>query len=196
MHVLLIALYSYLLGALPSAYLIGKFKHVDITSEGSGNIGGTNAYRVLGAKLGVLVALMDVGKVIAALLITMNWWGGEALAVATSALFAVVGHNWSVYVGFRGGKGIAVSIGTYVFLFPGLGLVGLLIALFNVIVTKYVSLGSLNFVAAMTALLWTVPGYALEYRILSVLLMAMAVYRHRSNITRLREGSERRFGQS
>jgi len=142
------AIYSYLLGAIPSAYIIGKFQGKDITSEGSGNIGGTNAYRVLGAKLGILVALMDVGKVLLALTITRIWLGSDA-AMSASALAAVIGHNWSVYVKFRGGKGIAVSIGTYLYLFPALAGLALLVALFNVVVTKYVSLGSINFIMTM-----------------------------------------------
>ncbi len=111
MQYAVVAIYSYLLGAIPSAYTIGKFRGKDITSEGSGNIGGTNAYRVLGARLGVLVALMDVGKVILALTVTRAWLGTDA-ATFTAALAAVIGHNWSIYVGFRGGKGIAVSVGT------------------------------------------------------------------------------------
>lgn len=193
MEMIISFVYSYLLGAIPSAYVIGKLKGLDITSKGSGNIGGTNAYRVLGAKLGILVALMDVGKVLLALILTRCLYGSD-ITMALAALGAVTGHNWSVYVGFRGGKGIAVSIGTYIYLFPVLGLLAAAIAVFNVVVTKYVSLGSLNFVAAMAVLLW-VTGQPLEFKLLSLVLLGMAVFRHRSNITRLRAGKERRFGQ-
>lgn len=193
MVLLLVFTYSYLLGAIPSAYLIGKIKGLDITSEGSGNIGGTNAYRVLGAKLGVLVALVDLGKVLVALLLTRHYFHTD-IALALTVLGAVTGHNWSIYVGFRGGKGIAVSIGAYVFLFPWLGLLAAVIAVFNVIATRYVSLGSLNFVAAMAVFLW-IADKPLEFKLIGLALLAMAIYRHRSNIVRLRAGNERRFGQ-
>lgn len=186
-------LYSYLLGAIPSAYVIGRFKGKDITNEGSGNIGGTNAYRVLGAKLGILVALMDLGKVLTALIITRIWLGHDQ-AMVLSALAAVIGHNWSVYVRFRGGKGIAVSIGTYVFLFPGLALLALAGAILNILITKYVSLGSLMFMLIM-ALLLIVSDYSLWYKGLGLILLVIAIYRHRTNITALRAGTERRFGQ-
>ncbi len=193
MELVIVFVASYLLGAIPSAYIIGKIKGIDITSEGSGNIGGTNAYRVLGAKLGVLVALMDVLKVILPLWLTKVFVAGD-VALALAALGAVTGHNWSVYVGFRGGKGIAVSIGTYVFLFPVYGLIALGFAIFNILVTRYVSLGSLNFVAVMAVLLW-VSDQPMAFKVLSLVLLAMAFYRHRSNIVRLRQGEERRFGQ-
>lgn len=193
MQYAVVAVYSYLLGAIPSAYLIGKLRGKDITSEGSGNIGGTNAYRVLGAKLGVLVALIDVGKVILALTITQSWLGTEP-AMFAAALAAVIGHNWSIYVGFRGGKGIAVSVGAYFYLFPQLAVLALLAAVFIVIVTKYVSLGSINFILTM-ALLLSVTDSGPWYKLLGILLLAIGIYRHRSNLKALRCGTERRFGQ-
>ncbi|MGI6364290.1 MAG: glycerol-3-phosphate acyltransferase [Bacillota bacterium] len=193
MQYAVVAIYSYLLGAIPSAYLIGKIRGKDITSEGSGNIGGTNAYRVLGARLGILVALMDVGKVILALTVTRAWLGGD-VAVFTAALAAVVGHNWSIYVGFRGGKGIAVSVGTYLYLFPGLAAMALVVATFNVIVTKHVSLGSLNFIMTM-ALLLMVTDNGPWFKVLGLLFLIIGFHRHRTNIKALRSGTERRFGQ-
>lgn len=187
------ALYSYLLGAIPSAYLIGKLKGKDITSEGSGNIGGTNAYRVLGARLGILVAVMDVGKVLLALIITRTWLGTDP-AVFWSVLGAVIGHNWSVYVKFKGGKGIAVTIGTYLFLFPVLAVPALLSTLFIIVITRFVSLGSLNFIMTM-AILLALSEYSLWSKALGILLLLIGIYRHRNNIKALQSGTERRFGQ-
>jgi glycerol-3-phosphate acyltransferase PlsY len=192
MHYGLVVLYSYLLGAIPSAYIIGQIKGKDITSEGSGNIGGTNAYRVLGPRLGVIVAMMDVSKVLLALIITRAWLGTEA-ALSCAVLAAVVGHNWSVYVGFRGGKGIAVSVGAYIFLFPELAALALLSAVFIVLMTKYVSLGSLNFIMTMSILL-LIKDTSLWYKGLGVLLLIIGLYRHKVNIKALRAGTERRFG--
>jgi len=193
MQYAIVAIYSYLLGAIPSAYVIGRFKGKDITSEGSGNIGGTNAYRVLGPRLGILVALMDVGKVLLALIITKYWLGTEP-AMFAAALAAVVGHNWSVYVKFKGGKGIAVTIGTYLFLFPALTGLALLVALFNVFVTKYVSLGSVNLIMTM-ALLLLVTDNGPWFKFLGVLFLIIGMYRHKSNIKSMWSGTERRFGQ-
>ncbi len=187
------AVYSYLLGAIPSAYIVGKWRGIDITGEGSGNIGGTNAYRVLGPKLGLLVAVMDVGKALLALTVTRLWLG-TVPAMFVAVLAAVIGHNWSIYVGFRGGKGIAVSIGSYFYLFPGLAGPAILAAIFNVLVTKYVSLGSLNFLLVMAVLL-TLAETAVWYKVLGILLLLIGIYRHRSNIVALRSGTERRFGQ-
>lgn len=191
MHVF-VAIYSYLLGAIPSAYMIGNKKGIDITSEGSGNIGGTNAYRVLGPRLGIIVALMDVGKVLLALIITGFLLDTDA-ARATAVLAAVIGHNWSVYVGFRGGKGIAVSIGAYLYLFPHFTVGALLAAVFIVLMTKYVSLGSLNFLMTMTTML-LVTDTSLWFKGLGILLLLIGMYRHKVNIKALRAGTERRFG--
>lgn len=193
MQYAVVTLYSYLLGAIPSAYLLGKLKGKDITSEGSGNIGGTNAYRVLGARLGVVVALMDVGKVLLALITTRLWLGNDP-AMFASVLAVVIGHNWSVYVKFKGGKGIAVSIGTYLFLFPGLASLSLLSSLFLVIITKYVSLGSLNILMTM-ALLLLVTEQSIWFKAMGILLLFIGIYRHKNNIGSLRDGTERRFGQ-
>lgn len=193
MHFAVAAIYSYLLGAIPSAYLLGKLKGKDITSEGSGNIGGTNAYRVLGAGLGIIVAAMDVGKVLLALIITRMWLGTDP-AMFAAALAAVIGHNWSVYVRFKGGKGIAVSVGTYLYLFPGLAALSLLSSVFIVLITKYVSLGSLNFIMVM-AILLLVTETSIWFKILGFLLLLIGMYRHRNNIRALRSGTERRFGQ-
>lgn len=193
MNLAIIALYSYLLGAIPSAYIIGKIKGKDITSEGSGNIGGTNAYRVLGAKLGIVVFLMDMSKVVLALLLTRNFFVWES-GLFVAALAAVVGHNWSVYVRFKGGKGIAVTIGTYFFLFPGLAALAGIVAILNVLITRFVSLGSLNFTLVMAALLFLTEQMPLA-RVMGILLLLMAIYRHRSNIRQLMTGNERRFGE-
>lgn len=193
MQYALVAAYSYLLGAVPSAYIIGKQRGKDITSEGSGNIGGTNAYRVLGPGLGVVVALMDVLKTMLTLFITRAWLPTEA-ALALAALAAVIGHNWSVYVGFKGGKGIAVSISSYVFLAPAMAFGALASAVSMVLLTKYVSLGSLNFIMTM-AIMLLISQSSPWYKGLGVLLLLIGVFRHRTNIVALRAGSERWFGK-
>lgn len=192
MRYVLVAVISYLLGAIPSAYIIGRLKGKDITSEGSGNIGGTNAYRVLGPSLGIIVALADLGKVLLALFLARHLLGTEA-ALACAVLAAVVGHNWSLYVGFRGGKGIAVSVSSYFFLFPKLAAGALAAAVILVFITKYVSLGSISFILTMAAML-LVSGASPWFKGLGILLLLIGLYRHRSNIKALRAGTERRFG--
>ena len=193
MNYALVAIYSYLLGAVPSAYIIGKLRGKDITSEGSGNIGGTNAYRVLGPWLGIIVALMDVCKTFLAIVITRAWINTDA-ALACATLAAVLGHNWSPYVGFKGGKGIAVSVSSCVFLFPQLAVGSLLAAVFIVLITKYVSLGSLTFIMTMAVLLLA-ADVSLCFKGMGILLLLIGIYRHKINIKALRAGTERRFGE-
>lgn len=192
MQYALVAAYSYLLGAIPSAYIIGHLRGKDITSEGSGNIGGTNAYRVLGPCLGIIVAAMDVGKALLALSITSSWLGTDP-ALFCATLATVIGHNWSVYVGFRGGKGIAVSISSCLYLFPKFTIGAFIAAIFIVLFTNYVSLGSLNFIMTMAVLLLT-SEVSMWYKALGVLLLIIGIYRHKTNIKALRSGTERRFG--
>ncbi len=194
MQYALVFLYSYLLGAIPSAYIIGRIRGKDITSEGSGNIGGTNAYRVLGPGLGVLVALMDVSKAFCALGITRAWLATDP-ALAVAVLAAVIGHNWSLYVGFRGGKGIAVTISSSFFLFPSLAVGALLSAVLIVLVTNYVSLGSLVYIMTLAVLL-LFSEMTPWFKGLGVLLLLIGLWRHKTNIKALRAGTERRFGKT
>ncbi|HET7629249.1 MAG TPA: glycerol-3-phosphate 1-O-acyltransferase PlsY [Bacillales bacterium] len=186
---------AYLLGAISFSYLITKLLlRDDIRKHGSGNAGATNTLRVLGVFPAVLVLLLDVFKGVLAIWIA-GWIGGGELAAAAAGLMAIVGHNWPIYYGFRGGKGVATTIGVFatLFLFPALS-VGAF-AIFLIVITRFVSLGSLCFVvlAPICALFFgDVPAV---YAYVGLIIAMLSIWRHRSNIQRLLNGTENKIGK-
>ena len=206
---LTIALIAYFLGAIPFGLIISKkLARVNIQQHGSGNIGATNVFRVLGTKYGMLTGALDAGKAVAAVLLAQLIIGDEALIVAAydihlpvaqilAALMVMVGHNWSVYIKFKGGKGVATFFGGLVTINWAVALAVLAVAAIAVVITRYVSLGSIiaslgTFVAfaALVVLGMTAPIY-LVYGLATA---ALIIYQHRSNILRLQTGTESRLG--
>jgi len=182
-------LLAYLAGAIPTAYVVGHMHKIDITRHGSGNVGGTNAFRVIGKGPGILVMAFDILKSAIPTYLAMHIQGIAPWQLLTIAAATVIGHNWSIYIGLRGGKGIACTIGVAAVLFPMVLAMALAVALLSVAITKYVSFGSLLFTALLPPLLWW-QGYTAQYLWFSAFLMVLAWYRHRSNIDRLLKGTE------
>lgn len=186
---------GYLLGSISFSYILGKrLKKVDIRRHGSGNAGATNTLRVLGVRPAIFVLLLDVLKGIVAVLLGL-YLVGPGLAPALAGLAAILGHNWPVFLRFKGGKGVATTIGvlaTLVFL-PALyaGIIGLV----TIILTRFVSLGSLVFLIGTTVITAIFFDYPSEYLYLLVIVTALSVWRHRSNINRLIKGNESKLGQ-
>lgn len=185
----LLLLGGYLLGAVPFGYLLGRIKGVDLRFYGSGNIGTTNAFRVLGRKLGFLVFFCDLAKgLIPALLGKIL--GGPGWGVV-AGLAAVIGHNWSVFLTFRGGRGVAATAGVLLALMPKVVILAFGIWVLVVILTGYVSLGSI--IASLS-----VPVIALIFRepwiyfLFAILAPIFIIFRHLPNIRRLRRGTEPR----
>ncbi len=205
---------GYIFGLFQTGYIYGKMNHIDIRDYGSGNAGTTNAMRVLGKKAGVITYLGDAFKGIFCGLLIRLIFGTfidlDAAYVFVLVLYGglgvVLGHNFPFYMKFRGGKGIAASSGVIVSLFD-LRLMLLALVTFAVItfVSKYVSLGSICMMMfffieiIIFGFLGWMPvsntSYLLETYILAFILSALAVYRHRSNIVRLLNGTERKIGQ-
>jgi glycerol-3-phosphate acyltransferase PlsY len=204
-----IAVIAYLLGAIPFGLIISKrMAHVDIRKAGSGNIGATNVFRVLGAKLGLMTAVCDLAKAIGSVLLGMLIVGNDPFMVGgwdihvqvaqvVAALMVMVGHNWSVYIGFKGGKGVAAFIGGLLVINWVVAAVGIVVGGIVILITRYVSLGSimgaigiLCALVAFTLLAIMAPVY-LIYGLLAVILI---IYQHRSNILRLQSGTETRLG--
>jgi len=199
---LLIAIGSYLLGSIPAGFIAGKICGVDLRTQGSGNIGATNALRVLGKKWGYAVFLFDFLKGLVPVLLALHW--GRTVGVepssapgALAALGSLVGHSFPVWLGFRGGKGIATSGGVIIGLFslPAfLICLGVWLLLFTT--TRYVSVASIGGALSLPVV---VGAMFLMHRIdwlalmVSIVMCGLAVWRHRSNITRLRAGTEPRF---
>jgi len=191
---------SYLIGAIPFGYIVASMRGVDIRLVGSGNIGATNVLRTVGKPWGILTFCCDAMKgftavaVLPKLAIKLGYTGDLQILQILCATLAISGHNWPVYLKFKGGKGIATSAGVLL----GLGwesmVVGLLVWLVVFVVSRYVSLASIAAAVAVPAAAW------LLYLSRGVLIPAaltvlglLAVWRHRSNIRRLLNGTENRF---
>lgn len=195
MKVILTIIISYLIGCFSSAYFIGKvFKKIDIRGYGSGNAGATNALRVMGLQLGALTFVFDILKGIIAVLIGRKILGTNGDLVG--GFFAVIGHNWPVFIKFKGGKGVATSIGALMMInFPTF-VIAASIGLLLVFITRYVSLGSLCFLLS-TPIIYLIlnKDIRIEYLIFTLLLGTLSVIRHKDNIKRLREGNENKIGR-
>lgn len=189
---LLSALVGYLLGGIPFGVLAARQTGRDILHEGSGNIGATNALRVLGPFWGVAVLAGDVGKGVLSAFLGAHLGGLDGLAVGACA--AALGHAYSIFLRGRGGKVVSVSFGALLFLDWRIALLAAIVFVLVVALTRYVSLGSMLGAASAflgTLLLPDAPAIRLAVAFILVLL----VWRHRSNIERLRHGNERKFGE-
>lgn len=187
---------SYLMGAFPTSYVTGKlFRGIDLREHGSRNLGATNVYRVLGWKFAIPVALVDIAKGTVPTVVLGPLGSPEQWFQLLCGLMAVVGHVLSVFVNFKGGKGVATAAGVVLGLAPkALGAaLGVWIAL--VWLTGYVSVGSLAAAVVFAAAHWFwYPGHR-DTMWLDAILVALIWYMHRANIRRLLAGTENRFGR-
>lgn len=198
---------AYLLGSIPTGYLVARARHVDIRSLGSGNIGATNVFRTLGRAAGGFVLAVDFMK---------GFLACHLLAPGVSTLFApnlptdsvqreiplliagiaaILGHNYTCWLQFRGGKGIATSAGVLTALVPWALLIGLGVWLTLFALFRYVSLASIGAALALPLAVWLTGG-SLTLILITTGLAILAVYKHRSNIQRLLNGTEHRIGSS
>jgi glycerol-3-phosphate acyltransferase PlsY len=185
---------AYLLGSIPTSFVVGRAVHgVDLRKHGSGNLGATNTFRVLGWRAAVPVILVDVAKGWLPAAFFPIWDGTAPLewALAYGAA-AIVGHVFSVFVAFRGGKGVATSAGVFMALAPWAVLIAALVWLVVVVLTRTVSLGSLLAALVLPAAVYATGEPRIELW-LSVGLASFVIYAHRSNIRRLLRGEESRF---
>jgi glycerol-3-phosphate acyltransferase PlsY len=188
---------AFLLGSIPTGYLVARAKGVDIRQHGSGNIGATNVFRTLGKPLGVLVFFLDALKGFAAVWLAARFGGPSAWPSILAAVAAIAGHNYTPWLGFKGGKGIATSAGVLIALMPW-AVLAIAVVWFGVFfATRYVSLASICASAALpvaVGALWFYGcGGSAPLLGFSVLIAALAIWRHRSNIQRLMAGTEHRF---
>lgn len=198
---ILTALAAYFLGSVPTGFLVARAKGVDIRGVGSGNIGATNAFRVLGKGLGLLVLLLDFAKGLLAclgvppLMATMTdvELGGHAIVLGlVAAVGSVLGHNFTVWLRFKGGKGVATSAGALAALTPLALAIGLVVWSVLLGLTRYVSLGSIGAAMAVPIATWFTTRSGLLTGATSV-LGALVILRHRTNIGRLLNGTENRI---
>jgi glycerol-3-phosphate acyltransferase PlsY len=186
---------SYLLGAIPASYIAGRMaKGIDLREHGSGNLGATNTFRVLGAKVAAPVMVFDILKGTLPVVAFSQWDGSPdwrwELAYGAAA---IVGHVFSVYMRFKGGKGVATSAGVFGALAPVPLWSGVLVWLIVLKTMRMVSAGSVLAALAVGILLWVVPTRT-EVRLLGMAIVAFVIFAHRSNIGRIMRGEEPRFG--
>lgn len=192
----LLLLAAYLLGATPTSYIVGRLvRGIDLRQHGSGNLGATNAFRVLGWKAATPIFILDIAKGYVPVALFPRLDGSEAIGWALAyGTAAIIGHMFSVYVGFRGGKGVATSAGVFLALAPFAVLGGLVVWATLVFVTGYVSLASIA-AAAVLPLFVLFTGAPRPVVVFALLLGLFVIYAHRANIGRLRRGEEHRFGR-
>lgn len=190
LHIMLCAVIGYFMGCFSTGIILGDMAKIDIRKYGSKSTGTTNVIRVMGFKMGLMTFIGDFIKAVIAVLLGMMIGGRDGGLIA--GLFSVIGHNWPVFYGFKGGKGIACSTAVLLLNVPLEGAISAAIAISVIYLSRYVSLGSLSLLFSAAVILpftrgrWPVGAWAL-------LLFIFAVYRHRTNIQRLMRGTESKF---
>jgi len=184
---------AYLIGSIPFAFLLARrWSAADLRQVGSGNLGAANVMRASGVTAGVLVAILDITKGAASVMLAARL-SGNAAAPAAAGLAAIVGHIYPVWLRFRGGKGVATACGVFSVLTPLAIPPALAIFLVTVALTKYISLGSLLATIALPPLAYAM-GSPAPAVIAASAAAVIIIFRHRSNLARLRTGTERRLG--
>ncbi len=181
----------YLLGSVSFGILVGRKNGHDIRNEGSRNTGASNVLRSVGIKAAAVTFFGDFLKAALAVLFG-RWLLGSDDGAMLAGLFAVIGHNWPVFFSFRGGKGIACSTAVLLLTFPWQGAVAAVLCLIVIAVFKYISVGSLTMLTSFAVLLLLTENFW-PAGVWALLLAAMAFYRHRANLVRLKQGTENKI---
>ncbi len=200
-----VAALGYLLGSVSGSLLLGKFRNVDIRAMGSGNAGGTNAFRTQGWRFALSVVFVDLGKGALAALLAL-WLTAHVFSLQSAALaggciagfFAVVGHIWPLYFNFRGGKGAGTAVGAIAVLAPWCILPLFLVWMITILGTGYVGLATILAGVSLVPAVWVFGPEPLPapLGVLALALAATLIFTHRGNLARLRQGSENRFDQA
>jgi len=191
---------SYLLGAVPFGFLIAKYKGIDIRRHGSRNIGATNVLRTLGKGPGYTTLALDILKGLVAVTVLPYFLYGRDAGITRElfqlccAVFVIVGHSWTVFLGFKGGKGVATATGAFLGIAPLAMLCAAVVWVISAKITKYVSVSSMLAAAAFVIFTF-VFGEAPEIKWFSILVALIIIVRHKANIKRLAEGTENKIGQ-
>jgi glycerol-3-phosphate acyltransferase PlsY len=209
----IVVIAAYLLGSIPTGFLVARARGIDIRAAGSGNIGATNAMRVLGKPAGIFVLLMDAlkGYVACAWLppLIFNWLAPHYSGLfryfqdqpvelqirfhVVAGIFAVLGHNYTCWLKFKGGKGIATSAGVYIALAPWALLIAMVVFILALLATRYVSVGSISAAVALPAAVWMLTPHNVLLGIVTTVLGMLAIYKHKGNLQRLVAGTESRL---
>jgi glycerol-3-phosphate acyltransferase PlsY len=189
---IIVSVLAYLLGNFATSYIVSmRSAKIDIRKHGSGNAGATNVLRVLGAKAAAVTFIGDALKGVAAVMIGRYFAGSNGALLA--GLFVVIGHNWPITLGFKGGKGVATTIGSMIAINPILVVIVFSVGILVLIVTKYVSLASITGMV-LFPIVMIISKQSTEAVVFSILIAAMAIFKHRTNIMRLVKGTESKIG--
>jgi glycerol-3-phosphate acyltransferase PlsY len=199
LRAVLLVLGSYFLGAIPFSYIAGKvLKGVDLREHGSGNLGAANTFRVLGKGAAIPVLLADIGKgYLAVSLVPLSGLGGQSYILA-AALAVIIGHNYSVFVGFSGGKGVGTTTGAFIAMAPCAVVICIAIWFIVLLLSRIVSVASMVSAVCLppaVLIMNGIEGCRSHYSVffLAITVALLVLYKHRSNIIRLREGTEKRI---
>ena len=205
MWILLLILCSYLIGSIPTSIIVGKlFFGIDIRDHGSQNPGATNAFRVLGKKTGIIIGLFDIFKGFFPVYFLAGFLPSNAgftleLRMIIAGLAVVSGHIWTVFAGFKGGKGIGTAFGVFIALAPVPSLLTVIVWCVMVFGTGYVSLGSISAAVALPLCIIIMGlvkrNLSVPLTVIAVIVGILVIVRHRTNISRLLIGEENRFGK-
>ncbi len=194
LHFVLGFICGHICGSIPSGlWIVKALFGIDIRNYGSKNIGTTNVFRTVGAKAALLVLILDMLKGIIAVA-AMNYFFANPLLDVITALGALLGHNYSVFLRFKGGKGVATGLGLLIYLMPKVSLGSFLVWLILVLITRYVSLGSVV-AAVMTPIFAWYFGYPPAYIVFGGIAGLFVIIRHKENIKRLLNGTESKIKQ-
>ena len=195
----LVAVVAYLLGCFSTGITISRLQGVDIRKHGSKNTGATNVLRVLGLKSGLLTFVGDIIKASIAVwlghFLLGNAFGIERFGMMLGGLFAVIGHNWPVYYGFKGGKGVACSAAVIFFVDLLCALPAIAICIAVIAITRFISLGSMTLMGLYMIFVCVFNWGNWPLCLFSVVLFVFCVWRHRTNVVRLLNGTENKVGQ-
>lgn len=189
---------SYLAGSIPSAYLLGRLKGIDIRQHGSRNVGATNAIRVLGKGLGILTLVMDMGKGLLAVcviapLFSLHLKNSSGLQLACG-IASICGHNWTCFLKFKGGKGVATSAGVFLGLAPLVTLCLTIVWVITAFLTRYVSVASIVASMALPIFLF-IFNKPTSWVLAGLFLSWVSIWKHFGNIKRLLNGTENKIGR-
>lgn len=201
MNLFLLIIAAYLIGSIPTAYWLGKiFFHTDIREQGSKNMGASNMFRVLGPLWGIIVLIIDLSKGIAAVQLATfiqptDWLGNEhSFWQLLLGLVAVMGHIFPIFAGFRGGKGVAVLFGLAIAIQPWVALISISAFIIVVVLTKYISLGSIIGVLVFMGCIWFAVNETNVYmRWFSIIAAVIVLVMHSANMKRIFSGRENKF---
>ena len=185
---------AYFLGAIPFSFLIGRFKGVNLLEVGSKSSGATNVYRTLGLKFAIIAFLLDMFKGYVAMWIAYLLNGYDNGWVVLAGLAAVIGHTFTPFLNFKGGKGVATGVGLMLFMKPEVAIIGFILEVMIIFITRYVSVASIAAALAILVMSW-LPFFSIIpiYRLLIFVAVAYVIYKHIPNIKRLASGEENKI---